>query len=320
MGARDRFQEGDSNMHYVGDYIYSPSRLYFGALQANGEFNIYQGESPDDPAKNKVWSTNSGRSWPADSSLDGIVLRKGPFDHSRKTLQIFADDQHLISIWNSGGSTDLTNEVVGLLGDDGKLSLQQNGNEVWSTGFSDPVAEYIVDTIEYDIPRAKINADAPQGTLEQELENNGDLEQEMHMTKKTSTTLTSSWSNATGFKATVSGTVTGGVPGVSSASVTMSAEFSNTFTFGESTSKAVDIGFDFTLKVPPKKKYKGTAEINKAKFEVPYTVFGELHFKSGKKIKHKLSGTYHGKCGYLGIYRVDDVTAGAPKMVLMKYI
>lgn len=320
MSAYDRFQDGDMHKLHVGDYIYSPSRLYFGALEANGDFNIYQGESPDDLAKNKVWSTNSGRSWSGDSNLIGILLRKGPFNQNLKNLQIFAHDQHLISIWSSGGSGDLKNEIVGLLGDDGKLSLQQNGNEVWNQGFSDPVVEYVVDTIEYDIPRAKVNADGPQGTLEQEMTNNGDNEQEMSMSKKTSTTLTSSWSNATGIKASVSGTVTSGVPGVASGSVTMSSEFSNTFTFGESKSKAVEIGFNFILKVPAKKTYKGTAEIQMAEFEVPYKVFGELRFKSGKKIKHKLSGTYYGKCGYLGIYRVDDVTSGAPKMISSHYL
>jgi len=320
MSAYDRFQDGDMHQLLGGDYIYSPSRLYFGVLEANGDFNIYQGESPDDPAKNKVWSTNSGRDWSGDSYLVSMVLRKGPFNQNVKNLQIFAHDRHLISLWSSGGSGDLTNEMVGLLGDDGKLSLQQNGNEVWNEGFSDPVEEYVVDTIEYDIPRAKVTADGPQGTLEQELANNSDVEQEMSMSKKTSATLTSSWSNATGFKATVSGTVTSGVPGVASASVTMSAEFSNTFTFGESKSKTVEIGFNFLLKVPARKKYKGTAEINKAEFEVPYTVFGELRFKSGRKIKHKLSGTYYGKCGYLGLYRVDDVTSGVPKMISSHYL
>jgi hypothetical protein len=320
MSAYDRFLDGDLNKLHVGDYIYSPSRLYFGVLEANGDFNIYQGDSPDDPGKIKVWSTNSGRNWAAGSYVVGMVLRKGPFDQSTKSLQIFAHDQHLIQIWSSGGSRDLTTEIAGFLGDDGKLSLQQNSLEVWNNGFSDPVVEYVVETIDYDIPRAKIKSDSPHGTLEQELFNNGAIEQEMHMSKKTSTTVTSSWSNATGFKATISGSVTGGVPGVASATVTMSAEVSNTFTLGGSTSKAVEIGFDFTLKVPPKRKYRGSADINEAEFEVPYSVVGELQFKSGRKLRHKLTGMYYGKCGYLGIYRVDDVTAGQAMLVASNYV
>src|SRR5262245_24962559 len=294
MSAYDKFLDGDMHQLRPGDYIYSPSRIYFGSLEANGDFNVYQGESPDDPEKVKVWSTNSGRSWPSGSYVRSIVLRKGPFDQNEKKLQIFAHDQHLIRIWASGGSRDLTSEIAGLLGDDGKLSLQQNNQEVWNNGFSDPVVEYSVETINYDIAHPKILSDTAHGILEQVLVNNGDIEQEMHMSRHTSATLTSSWSNATGFKATISGSVTGGVPGVASATVTMSAEFTNTFTFGKSSSKSVEIGFDFTLKVPPKSKYKGWADIMESEFEVPYTVVGELRFKSGRKIRHKLSGTYQG--------------------------
>ena len=322
MSAYDRFLDGDIHQHIVGDYIYSPSRLYIGVLEANGDFNIYRGESPDDPGKILVWGTNTGRSPSADPFVYCILLRKGPFDQRIKNLQIFSREpnQPLRQVWSSGGSSDLTSEIAGFLGDDGKLSLRQNDQEVWHNGFSDPVVEYVVETIDYDIPRARIKSDTPHGTLEQVLENNVDIEQEMHMSKKTSTTMTSSWSNATGLKATISGSVTGGVPGVASATVTMSAEVSNTFTLGGSTSKAVDIGFDFTLKVPPKKKYRGSADINEAEFEVPYTVVGELHFKSGSKLRHKLSGTYQGKCGYLGIYRVDDITGGPAELVSCNYV
>lgn len=44
--------------------------------------------------------------------------------------------------------------------------------------------------------------------------------------------------------------------------------------------------------------------------EVPYSVFGELHFRSGRRVKHRFSGIYQGKNGYLGKYVVDDITGG----------
>jgi hypothetical protein len=133
------------------------------------------------------------------------------------------------------------------------------------------------------------------------------------MSKKTSTTVISSWSNTTGFKATVGGKVTVGVPGVSSGEANWSFEASNTFTLGGSTSSALEITFTFDLLVPPNATYRAWAQIKEAEFELPYTVFGELHFKSGKKIRHKLSGTYQGKNGYLGFYQVDDITKGREK-------
>ena len=319
MSAHDKI--GDGGKLRAGDYIYSPSRLFFAALEANAEFNVYQGESPDDPAKLKVWSTNTRRTWSGGSFLDGLALRRGPFDQNLKSLQLFVHDQHLVQAWTSGGSGDLTSEIAAYLRDDGTLCLRQNDHDVWTSSFSDPVVEFVVETIDYDTPHAKINTDTPHGTLVQELVNNGDIEQQMQMTRSTSATVTSSWSNSTGFKATISGSVTAMVPDVASATVTVSAEVSNTFTLGGSKSTTHTIGFDFMLKVPAKKTYRGSADINEAQFEVPYTVVGDLHFKSGRVVKrHTLSGIYQGKCGYLGIYRVDDVTTGTPKRVSSNYV
>jgi len=320
MSAYDKISE-DRHL-VVNDYIFSPSRLYFAAFEPNGQFNVYAGESPDDSGKIKVWSTNSTVS--SDRVPTQLNLRKGPFDQYTKNLQIFTHipdrGSTLAQLWASGGSGDLTNPMEASLGDDGRISLRQNQqgvwNEKWNNGFSDPVIEYMVETMEYEKPQVKIKSDAPTGILEQILENDTNVDQTMHMEKKTTTAIVSSWSNATGFKATVGGSVTAGVPAVSSGTVSWSAEFSNTFTFGESTSKGFELGFSFDLTVPAKKTFRGWAQITEAHIEVPYTVFGELHFKSGRRIKHKLSGIYTGKNGDLGRYRIEDITGGKTIQVM----
>jgi hypothetical protein len=71
------------------------------------------------------------------------------------------------------------------------------------------------------------------------------------------------------------------------------------------------------LSVPAGKTYRGWASIRQAEFEVPYTAIGELHFKSGRKVRHKLHGTYQGKTGYLGVYHVEDVTDGNTRPVML---
>jgi hypothetical protein len=247
-----------------------------------------------------------------------MLLRKGPWNQNLKNLQLVAHGGgHLKQVWQSGGSSDVNVPMSATLGDDGKLILQQNNQEVWSNGYSDPVVEYIVKTISYDIPSAKIKTDSLHGTLEQELDNTkSDSSQHMKMSKSTGTAVTSTWSNATGFSATVGGEVSSGVPCVAQAKVSFSASVSNTFTLGGSKATNVAITFEFDLTAPPRKKYKGIADINEAEFDVPYTVVGELHFRSGKKlVNHKLSGIYTGKNSYLGIYRVVDVTEGIENLV-----
>jgi len=319
MSAYDHIGEAGSLV--VNDYIYSPSRLCFAVLEANGQFNVYAGESPDDPAKIKVWSTGVAVS--PDRVVSELVLRSGPFDHSSKNLQIFTDipgQSRMALLWACKGSGDLQSPMEGRLGDDGSLSLRQNQqgiwNEIWNSGFSDPVVEYTVETIDYDKPRALIKANTPTQILQQILENGGGIDERMHMSKKMTTQVTSSWSNSVGFKTTIGGSVTAGVPAVSSGTVSWSAEFSSNFTWGESKSKGFEIGFDFDLTVPAKKTYRGWAQVTEAEIEVPFTVFGELHFKSGRRIKHKLSGTYTGKNGDVARYHVEDITGGTVATVM----
>jgi hypothetical protein len=313
MSAYDHI--GYHDKFYVNDYIYSPSRLYFAVLEANGEFNIYAGESPDDSAKIKVWSSNR-RVSPPFEHLE-LYLSYFPALDNKNMLYVLMNrpgNHYFEVVWRSGGSGDLKSPIEARLGDDGKLSLRQNQNgvwnEKWNNGFSDPVVEYIVETLDYDKPRAKIKSNADVGILEQILQNDTSVDQTMKMSRKHTTAIVSSWSNATGLKTTVGGKVTVGVPGVSSGEASWSLEFSNTYTFGESTSNSFEIGFDFNLTVPANKTYRGWAQITQAELEVPYTVFGELHFKSGRRIKHKLSGTYTGKNGDLGRYHIEDITGG----------
>lgn len=280
-------------------------------VEEDGNLNVYQGESPDDPGKKRVWST--GSTLPSDREANALVLRAGPFDHSIKNLQIFAAYKGggtIMQLWASGGSRDLASAMVAVLADDGNLTLRQNDQTVWSNGYSDPLVEFIIEAIEYDVPRGTIKSDTEADVLEQQLHNGGAINQNMKMAKSTSTSVTSSWSNATGFSASIGGEVTSGVPGVASAKVTMSASVTNTFTLGGSHSTTNNIGFDFDLNVPPGRTYRGWASVRQAEFEVPYTAVGELHFKSGRKVRHRLSGTYQGKAGYLGVYNVDDITDG----------
>ena len=85
--AYDHIGEGEGGQIGVNGYIYSPSRLFIGIMEANGQFNIYAGEGPDDSGKVKVWSTE--RTLPSGASNPRLILRKGPFDQQTKNLQIF---------------------------------------------------------------------------------------------------------------------------------------------------------------------------------------------------------------------------------------
>ncbi|MGG5886058.1 hypothetical protein ACLF3G_02890 [Falsiroseomonas sp. HC035] len=294
------------------DYLYSPSRLYFAVLEENGDFNVYRGETPEDPARILVWSNGASARMPSGHVVTVMVLRAGPFDHGTKNLQIFSHDPNrgstLRQLWASGGSSNLASPMVAMLGDDGSVVVRQDDHDVWTSGFSDPVGEFLVEQITYDAPRGTIQADNEVDVLEESVTNNGDVSQSMKMARSTISTVTSNWSKTHSAQFTIGGELQVTIPGVGHAKVTSSTSVTDTFTFGETRAKATSIGFEFPLVVPAHKTYRGWASVREAKFEVPYTVFGELHFRSGAKVKHAFSGTYQGKTGYMGTFQIDDVT------------
>lgn len=48
------------NMIRPGEYIQSPSQLYFAILESSGDLVVYRGASPGDVSKQKVWNSGSG--------------------------------------------------------------------------------------------------------------------------------------------------------------------------------------------------------------------------------------------------------------------
>jgi hypothetical protein len=296
------------------DFLVSPSRLYHAAYEANGDFNVYRGESPDDPGRVLVWSNAASRSIPAGYAPVCMTLRAGPFDRSTKNLQSFCHDPQrgssLRSAWQSGGSRDLAAPLEAVLRDDGGLVLRQGDTEIWWQGFSDPVKEFIPKRIEYDAPRGTIQSDNEVDVLEQTLVNNGDIVQHMKMSTSKTITVTSTWSKAHMASFSIGAELQATLPGVGHFKVTSTTSTSDTFTWGETKAKATTVGFEFPLDVPPHATYRAWASVREAQFEVPYTVFGELHFQSGAKVTHDFSGMYKGRTGYTGVYHIDPVPPG----------
>lgn len=301
-----------------GDRLPSPQRVYYCTLEGNGVFNIYRGDPNDPAAKDLAWSNNA--SLPSGWHNPRMMIRFSPWDNSRKDLTAYASDAtNLQKLWSSGYSSDTKSPMTATLGDDGHFALIQNDKEIWSNGFSDPLVEYIIDACDYDtdhIKRGKVN---DKGAVEQELSNNSGEKQSMTMSKTVTTTVTSGWSNTLGLKTTLTAKVQAGVPLVSSAEVSVSAEVSNAYTWSGSSSSSMAITISIPIVVPPHKKYRGVAFLQEVEFEIPYTMRGQFHFKSGKKVSRTIKGTYKGANSFAARYQVDDITdKNALKSVLQE--
>jgi hypothetical protein len=283
-------------------------------IEPTGDFTVYQGGPPDNPDKQKVWSTeSSSRRGPND--MVGItffptdwMLERG--EGGPRHMQVHAQNGRAHYLWqdNSWGTPNWKDATECVLTDEGSLQLRQNGQTLWNNGFSDPIVEYILDDCSYDTDHVTRSKPKDKGAMEQDLENNTELEQSMTMSKSLATSVTSSWSNTFGVKASISAKAAVKIPLVGSGEVTVSTEVSNAYTWGGSQSSTTTINISIPIRVPPHKKYRGYAFLQEVEIEVPYTMRGEFHFKSGRKVTQTIVGIYKGMNSYLGSYRVDDIT------------
>jgi hypothetical protein len=313
MSATDIIREGDAGALTVNDYVYSPSQVYFGALEKSGDFTIYAGESPSDPEKAKVWST--GSAMPAGYEVTQMLIRKGPFDNRVKNLQIFCHDPNhgstLTQAWQSPGSSDLDSVMEGRLADDGSLSLRQLDRVVWDNGFSDSLLDYSLTKIDYDTRPDQVHrkpVGEPQILEIQRVKNGTGAPQTFPLEKTSVLSTTHSWSNKTGITVGVKSTTSVSIPLVGSESVEWSASVTDEFTFGKSVSDTQSIKLTLSLTVLPGKTYKAWASITQIEFELPFTTTGVFRFKSGRQIARTIQGTFRGLSGYVGQAGYDDIT------------
>ncbi len=293
-----------------GDWIYSPSRIYFALMEANGQFNIYRGRDPADPQKVQVWSTIA--TLPPDCDDPRLKLRKGPFNNNLKNLQIFMssrpgeavdeDDRSgaLRQLWASGGSRDLTNPMEGWLGDDGKLFLQQLEQgvwkEKWNNGFSDPIVSFEAAEMDYDFAKAIITANAPKAGAELTGDNGLPYPppQELTFTLSYAQTTSISFKTTTTLKIGAKTTLKTGIPGIVDGEVEMSTEVTQGFEWNKTTTDTVTKTATVRVLVPPCQSVTAWMTWTESTFTVPYTCEGMGIFASGAKMPVNVVGIYDG--------------------------
>lgn len=308
--------QGNGSWPYAAeDWIYSPQHLYCAVIEANGNLNVYQGSSPENPDKHQVWSTeSSGKLRPNDHVNVTFfptdkMMQKGGMGPRRMQLHAQGGGPALY-LWQdrSMGTFTWEDALECFLTDEGTFGVRQKGENLWDNGFSDPIAEYTVDDCTYDIDHVKRGTPKDKGAMEQDLENNTDTEQSMTMAKTLTMTVTSGWSNTIGLKIAVSAKAGASIPFLGKGEVTVSTEISNAYTWSKSQTNTTSVNLSIPIRVPGHKKYRGYAFLQEVEFEVPYTMRGQFRFKSGQTVTQTITGTYKGANSYLASYRVDDIT------------
>jgi hypothetical protein len=282
------------------DYIYSPSRLYCAVVEANGQFNIYSGENPNDPGKVKVWSTDSPGPLPSGAEITLLISRLKP---EIKQIGLWAHRHgkpaYSRELWASGGSEDMNSPMEGRLQDDGRLVLRQlqRGiwNEKWNNGVSDPVVEY-TGVMEYDLKNGKHKPKGPPKRAYRLTAFNDTTD-----SQKATVNVSCSKAKATGWK--VSESLKIGASFKAKATIpligaegelTTSVELTTVFEWNETKTTTETETVIVDCNVSPGKTVMAQATWQEETLSVPFTVKGTVAFRSGRTAPYRFSGMYEG--------------------------
>lgn len=296
------------------NYLHSPNRIYFGMVQRDGRFVVYRGVSPEDKCDGALWST-SVNDPAAVSGARSIMLgfmgnnaRDYPV-YARVVAQKHDSDGNLrfYDLWESRqfriGSSDTIKAVVE---DDGNFCLYGLGEgqpssaakALWKSNVTDPVVEYDMSKITYDLKAAQILGSKPATVLTLQAENNSDSEQTPVISGTYTLSKTSGWANALAVKVGFKVSQKTGVPLVAENTVELSTEVQNTYTWNGSTTETQTYTFSAPLKLGPHEQGKVVLTATNTHVNVPYSGTGELIFKSGTRCSYRVEGMYEGQNGH----------------------
>lgn len=278
---------------YIGtnDYIQSPQGLFFAIQQSDGNFCVYHGSGPDDN-HGGVWCSEH----PAgEGQYFAVMQSDANFCVYRGT-----DPGH-----NHGGiwcsmHTAPEGQYFAVIQDDGNFcvykgtGLGDNQGGVWCSMRIDPVADFQIQHIEYDVANAQVLKSGPAELYRQTVTNNTHTDQTSTIEGSESVEETSGWSDSLGITIGVSTSFECGVPLVAEGKVDVSVEANNTYTWNGSETKSKAWSWSAPITVPPSSTASVIVSTTLSTIAVPYTLAGTVVFKSGVRMPGHIKGLYTG--------------------------
>ncbi|AWG22881.1 hypothetical protein FFWV33_15785 [Flavobacterium faecale] len=153
---------------------------------------------------------------------------------------------------------------------DSKISFSKYNNNPRQEFEIIPVETFVVEKIEFDVDAGVILSNAPLQVYKEGYTNSGSIEQTYTFAINTSYTKSSNYNRSTSYKLTLSSTVKAGVPFFSEGEIKTSAEFGQSFTYGESESATIAVNRSYPVKVPSNNRADLTLTFFKYNMNVDY--------------------------------------------------
>jgi hypothetical protein len=278
---------------YLGtnDYLVADNQLFFAIQQGDGNLCVYRGSGPGD---------NHGLLWDTHATAGGgkffAVLQA---DGNFCTYRGSGPGSQGSWLWGSQATAPGGVFFAALQGD-GNLCVYKgkdpgdNKGYVWGTQAIDPVADFEIATLDYDVNGAKVLQSGPAELYRQTVRNDSQYPQSSTITGSQSVSETSGWSDSLAVKVGVSTSFKTGIPFVAEGKVQVSVEVTNTYTWNGSKTSTKTWGFNTPVSVPAKTVIIGLVSATLSTIAVPYTMKGSFILRSGVRIPGTIQGTYLG--------------------------
>jgi Clostridium epsilon toxin ETX/Bacillus mosquitocidal toxin MTX2 len=287
----------------LGDYLCSPSHIFFAVIQGDGNFCVYRG-SPE---------KHSSYLWGSQATSGGgeffaVLQGDGNFCVYRGT-----PEKQGAWLWGSQHTSGGGNFFLALQ-DDGNLcvykgrNLSEQSSLVWNSGVIDTMKE-IVSIVEtkYDLEHAKIERHEPTDMYRQVKQNGTSVSQSSTLSFTFKVDETSGWSNTLSVKVGVSATAKASVPLVAEGSVTVSVDVTNTYVSNGSITLSKSFSFSDPVIVPPHQTVESVVTMSRANVEVPYLQRAIFLLNSGARVEGIIKGVYTGSNTYDVMVRTNQI-------------
>jgi Clostridium epsilon toxin ETX/Bacillus mosquitocidal toxin MTX2 len=287
---------GEGQYLHVTDYLESPNKTCWAQLikEQGGDFRVYRGEYP---------STASGYIWSLPLPVQGVT---GPvFDRPDIVLTMQADGNLVVytseslprkPMWASNTvRQDAEHSYLASLQDSGEILLTNGpaGTTPYWHSPADPLTDFEIASIDYDLAHGQILSDTPETAWSEELTNDTSVSQTTAYQHTTSLATSSGWSDSLAIKVGTQTTFSTEIPFLD-AGIQLSIEVTSTFTWNGSTTTTTTDQVSVPVTVPAHSKVTATGIFTHTTLSVPYAMQGNFVYKSGKKAPGTIYGTYVG--------------------------
>lgn len=270
----------------AGDWLSSPSGIFFAALQRDGNFCVYRGT----PNNNQggLWCY-SERGHGEGEYFAGLQT-DGNFCVSRGSVEAPGDP-----VWCRAEGPDQGTFTM-ILHDDGNLCIYREGitAPVWSTGHTDPVRAINLTELTYHTEAGTSDTVGPVEINRQVVINDSGTEQIRTVSFKKTIEDTIGWSHTSGLSEGASIEVSAALPLSISGKIGLSEQINETYAWNNTAKKETDWSFEEPIRVKPNSAVSAVILASVTTITVPYTLRGKFFFLSGREVPGHVKGVYTG--------------------------